>query len=87
MEYVNTEVVKVITVRECSVRNPIKLTILRVQFTVPLITVVIEGLSFSRSWIPNSFILFFAWSNLAAAVSDFVAACSMATDVPVTASV
>ena len=58
-----------------------------VQLTAPFAADMRAGLSFSNNSIPSSCMRFLACDSLAAAVSDFVAACSMATDVPVTASV
>ena len=78
-------VVRVMIIPECLTINPIRSIIFLVQFTVSFTALIIEGLSFSINSIPISFILFFACASLVAAVSDLVAACSMATLVSVTA--
>ena len=44
------------------------------QLTTPLIDCTMAGFNFSIRAIPISLILFFAWSSLAAAVADLVAA-------------
>ena len=58
--YAPIVVVRVIMIPECLTMNPIRSIIFLVQFTVPFITLMIEGLSFSISSIPISFILFLA---------------------------
>ena len=78
-------VAKVMIVPECFIMNPIRSANFCPHLTVPSTALTIVGFSFSTNSIPISLNLFLACANFAAAVSDLVAACSIATLVPVTA--